>query len=80
MQLELPPFCVWVLVWVVAAVLLAGPLVAPLPAVWLALLAPPVIEPPAMFTGTFALTAFCFASAEDAASCSVCASWPDSCA
>jgi hypothetical protein len=36
-------------------------------AVWLALLFPLVIEPPAMFTGTLALTAFWLASASELA-------------
>jgi hypothetical protein len=71
-----PPFCV-------VPALLPAPLNAPFSAVWLALLAPPRMLPPAVFTGAFALTAFCRAFADDAASCAVndpcwlnCA-WPD---
>ena len=62
------------------ALLLAAPLVAPLLADCDALLFPPVIDLPAMFTGTFALTAVWLASASDSAACSVLANWADSCA
>jgi hypothetical protein len=79
-QLELPAFWDWLLLWLVLALLLALPLVAPFVADWLALLLPPVIEPPAMFTGTFALTAVCLATASDSADCSVCESWKENCA
>ena len=49
-------------------------------AFWLASLFPVVIEPPAMFTGTLALTAFWLASASELAVWFVVAHWPDSCA
>ncbi len=50
--------CDWSLCWLVLA-LLPALLPAPLDAFWVALLAPPFTSPPAMLTGTLALTAFC---------------------
>jgi hypothetical protein len=41
--------------------------VAELSSFWLALLVPPLTEPPAIETGTLALTPFCVASADDLA-------------
>src|SRR4029077_11994187 len=78
LQAELPASCVWLFFCAVAALLLASPLVAPLVAVCSALLLQAVIEPPAMFTGTLALTAVCSAAAVEAAACWVLAAWPDS--
>jgi uncharacterized membrane protein YjjB (DUF3815 family) len=57
---------VWLLLWFVVPLLLEL-LFAPFEAVWFAALVPPVTLPPAMFTGTFALTAFWFAFAAEAA-------------
>src|SRR5882757_6435131 len=79
-QLELPASWVWLLDWVVLALLLTGPLVAPFVSVWLALLVPLVIVPPAMFTGTLALTAFCLALACEIAYCNVAEPCQDCCA
>ena len=45
-------------------------------AVWFAELDPPNTDPPAIVTGTFALTAFCFASASAFAFWNVSAFWP----
>jgi len=53
---------------------------AELSSVWLAELGPLVTSPPATMTGTFALTPFCVAFAEESADCSVFAVWFDSCA
>ena len=59
-----------VAVWVVLLVLSAVES-AVFVAVWLAALEPPSTFPPAIVMGTFALTAFCFASASASASCVV---------
>src|SRR6185437_8620287 len=75
-QLE-PADWVWLLLWSVLARLPAA-LSAPLVAVWLALLSPPWMSPPAMLTGTLALTAFWLASALERAACKVAAPWLES--
>ena len=68
----------WLLLWLVSD-LLPAPLAAPLSAVWLALLAPPVTSPPAMLTGTLALTVFWLAFAFESASWPVADFWSDNC-
>ncbi len=70
-----PPTCVAVACCCVFARLTAAAPAA-LPAVWFAELDPPVTLPPAMVTGTLALTAFWFAFASDFAFCSVAAPCP----
>src|ERR1700753_1814910 len=62
-----PADCVWVFASLLFAPLPA-PLTAPFAAVWFALDDPAVMFPPAMLTGTLALTAFWLAFALDAAS------------
>ena len=81
LQLEPLEVWLWVLLWVVVPVLLAGPLFALLVGVWVAVLLPPaVIEPAAMFTGMLTLTTFCSASADETAVCVVFDFCPDNCA
>src|SRR4029453_12418370 len=66
-QLELPPVCVGVAVWLV--VLEFDPSAVPVwGAVLFPALEPPSTLPPAIATGTLALTASCFASASASAS------------
>ena len=74
-----PADWVWLLLWSVLARLPAA-LSAPLVAVWLALLSPPWMSPPATFTGVLALVAFCSALALEAASWAVSDFCADSCA
>src|SRR5579884_2685706 len=62
------------LLWLVLDELLAEELLLLLTA-WLAELLPPLTSPPAMFTGTLALTAFWWALAWDRAACSVADAW-----
>src|SRR6516165_8780716 len=62
-----PAVWVWVLFCVVLA-LLPAPLTAPFRAPWLALFEPPETPPPAILTGTSALTAVWSAFADDPAS------------
>jgi hypothetical protein len=57
--------------------LLPEALLAPFVAVWLALLSPLEMSPPAMFTGTLAFTAFWLALAFESATCTVSACWPE---
>src|SRR4029453_4774782 len=69
-QLELPAVCFGVAVCVV--VLEFDAFAVPVfVRVWFAALDPPFTLPPAMFTGTFALTASCLAFASASASCFV---------
>src|SRR3954447_3765151 len=73
-QLVLPAVCVGVAVCVVVLELDASA-VPVLVSVWFAVLAPPRMFPPAMFTGTLALTASCLALASASASCLVLDDW-----
>src|SRR5262249_30209481 len=73
-QLELPPVCVAVAGSSVL-LLFEASASALLRAVWSAELEPAFTSPPAMLTGTFAFTAFCFALASASASCFVFADW-----
>jgi hypothetical protein len=74
LQLELPLDCVGVAVWVVVLSFDAVES-AVFVAVWFAWLEPLFTSPPAMLTGTFALTAFCLAFAFESASCFVKDAW-----
>jgi hypothetical protein len=69
-QLDEPADCVWLFDWLVFATFSAA-LTAPLTAVWFALDEPPVMFPPATFTGAFELTAFWEAVALERAACRV---------
>ena len=73
-QLVLPAVCVGVAVCVVVLSFDASA-VPVLVRVWFAALDPPFTLPPAMLTGTFALTAFCLALASASASCFVLDDW-----
>src|SRR4051794_40242667 len=77
-QLLLPPVCLAVASWVVL-LLLSAEASAVFLAVWSAELEPPDTLPPAMVTGTLALTAFCFAFASASALCFVRADWSTFC-
>src|ERR671935_2600440 len=73
LQDEPPTFWVWSCFWVVSASFDEFASASEL-AAWLAELGPEVMFPPATFTGTFALTAFCLLTASEPADCDVSAS------